>query len=230
MPSLHRIVSGVLLLSVAGAAAFAPRPEDRAPPKPAAAPAVDEKDFVSLFDGSTLKGWIGDTAGYVVEDGAIACGPQGRNLYTEKEYGDFAFRFEFKLTPGANNGIGIRTPTEGDAAYVGMEIQVLDNTAAQYKDLKPYQFHGSGYGIAPAKREFLKPVGEWNSEEIIAKGRTIKVVLNGETIVDVNLDDASAKGTIDGKEHPGLKNAKGHIGFCGHGDKVMFRNLRVKPL
>ena len=130
----------------------------------------------------------------------------------------------------ANNGIGIRTPAEGDAAYVGMEIQVLDNTAKQYATLKPYQYHGSVYGIAPAKREFQKPVGEWNVEEIVADGRHVKVTLNGEVIVDVNLDEATKAGTMDGKEHPGLKNAKGHIAFCGHGDRVMFRNLRVKTL
>lgn len=204
-----------------------------APAKPAAkqtapaAPAV-EAGFVSLFNGKDLSGWIGDTKGYVVEDGAIVCGPQGTNLVTADEYGDFTFRFEFKLTPGANNGIGIRTPVEGDAAYVGMEIQVLDNTASQYAQLKPYQFHGSIYGVAPAKREFLKPVGEWNTEEIVAKGRHITVTLNGEVIVDVDLDAASKNGTVDGKDHPGLKNAKGHIAFCGHGDKVSFRNLRIK--
>ena len=201
---------------------------------PAAAPpargADDEANFVSLFNGKDLTGWIGDTKGYLVEEGAIACGPNGQNLYTEREYGDFALRFEFKLTPGANNGIGIRTPAEGDAAYVGMEIQVLDNTAKQYATLKPYQYHGSVYGIAPAKREFQKPVGEWNVEEIVADGRHVKVTLNGEVIVDVNLDEATKAGTMDGKEHPGLKNAKGHIAFCGHGDRVMFRNLRVKTL
>ena len=192
--------------------------------------AADEKDFVALFNGKDLTGWIGDTKGYLVEEGAIVCGPEGRNLYTEKEYADFSLRFEFKLTAGANNGIGIRTPSEGDAAYVGMEVQVLDNTAPQYKDLKSYQFHGSVYGIAAAKREFLKPVGEWNSEEITANGRKVTVKLNGETIVDVDLDEVTKSGTLDGKDHPGLKNAKGHIGFCGHGDRVSFRNVRLKTL
>jgi hypothetical protein len=190
----------------------------------------EEAGYVALFNGKDLAGWIGDTTGYLVEEGAIVCGKDGRNLYTADEYANFSFRFEFKLAAGANNGIGIRTPTEGDAAYAGMEVQVLDNTAEQYKSLKEYQFHGSVYGIAAAKREFLKPVGEWNSEEIIADGRTVKVILNGETIVDVNLDEVTKSGTLDGKDHPGLKNEKGHIGFCGHGDRVSFRNLRVKTL
>ena len=87
----------------------------------------------------------------------------GGNLYTEKEYADFIYRFEFQLTPGANNGLGIRAPLTGDAAYVGMELQILDNTAPIYANLHEYQYHGSVYGVIPAKKGFLKPVGEWNS-------------------------------------------------------------------
>jgi hypothetical protein len=188
-----------------------------------------EEGFVTLFNGKDLTGWVGDTKGYVVENGNMVCKPGG-NVFTEKEYADFVFRFEFKLTPGANNGVGIRAPLEGNAAYDGMEIQILDDRDPKYKDLHEYQAHGSIYGVVPAKRDHLKPVGEWNSEEITAKGRQITVVLNGVTIVDADIDKASANGTIDGNKHPGLKNTKGHIGFLGHGDVLEFRNLRVKDL
>lgn len=191
-----------------------------------------ESGFVPLFDGKTLDGWQGNKKGYVVENGAIVCDPKGGggNLYTEKEYGDFALRFEFKLVEGANNGIGIRTPLQGDPAYVGMEIQVLDDSSDKYKNLAPYQYHGSVYGVVAAKRGHQKPVGEWNTEEIIVKGKDIKVILNGETIVDANLEEASTPKTLDGRDHPGLKRDKGHIAFCGHGTKVEFRNLQIKEL
>lgn len=195
----------------------------------AKAKAKPEKGFVSIFNGKDLTGWVGDTKGYAVENGSIVCKPGG-NMFTDKEFSDFVFRFEFKLTPGANNGIGIRAPLEGNAAYAGMEIQVLDDRHPKYKDLHEYQAHGSVYGVVPAKRDHLKPVGEWNSEEITAKGRRVKVVLNGVTIVDADLDEASKNGTLDGQAHPGLKNTKGHIGFLGHGDVLEFRNLRVKDL
>ena len=192
---------------------------------------AQEEGFTTLFDGKTLTGWTGSVDGYVVEEGAIVCKPKGGGLlYTEKEYGDFTFRFEFKLTPGANNGIGIRTPKGGDPAYVGMEIQVLDDTADQYKSLQQYQYHGSIYGVAAAKKGHLKPVGEWNTEEITCKGKQVTIVLNGETIVDTDIEKASTPKTIDGKDHPGLKREKGFICFCGHGAKVDFRNLRVKEL
>lgn len=190
------------------------------------APAGDEQGFVPIFNGKDLTGWVGDTNGYVVENGEMVCKPGG-NIFTENEYSDFSFRFEFKLTPGANNGVGIRAPLEGNAAYQAMEIQILDDRHPKYKDIHDYQAHGSIYGVVPAKRDHLKPVGEWNSEEIIAKGTHITVILNGVTIVDADIANATP---IDGNEHPGLKNPKGHIGFLGHGDILYFRNLRVKDL
>jgi hypothetical protein len=190
--------------------------------------------FTSLFNGKNLDGWIGNKVDYKVDGGELLVEPTGHggsgNLYTEKQYGDFAFRFEFQLTPGANNGIGIRTPPEGDAAYVGMEIQVLDNTAPIYANLQKYQYHGSVYGVIPARREFLKPVGEWNEEEIWIQGTRIKVTLNGTVIVDGDIAEASKNGTLDHNDHPGLKNAKGHIGFLGHGSILRFRNIRIKEL
>lgn len=189
-----------------------------------------EEGFVSLFNGKDLNNWVGDVKGYQVEDGKIVCKPGG-NLYTEKEYGDFVFRFEFKLTPGANNGLGIRTPTKGDAAYVGMELQILDDTADKYKNLQPWQFHGSIYGLVPVKKGHQKPVGEWNVQEVTADGSKIKIVLNGETIIDADLSKIEQTDKIHSLEkHPGMKNEKGHIGFLGHGSVVEFRNIRIKEL
>jgi hypothetical protein len=196
-----------------------------------------EKGFTPLFNGENLDGWVGNKQSYQAVDGMIVVNPDaegeqgsGGNLYTEKEYSDFIFRFEFQLPPGGNNGLGIHAPLEGDAAYVGKEIQILDNTAEIYADLEPYQYHGSVYGIIPAKRGYLKPVGEWNEEEVIVQGSKIKVILNGTTILDGDFLEASKNGTMDGKDHPGLNRTKGHIGFLGHGYVVKFRNIRIKDL
>jgi len=188
--------------------------------------------FVSLFNGRDLTNWAGNEHSYTVEDGTIVIRPtqSGGNLYTEKEYSDFIFRFEFKLTPGANNGLGVRTPMEGDAAYEGYELQILDNTAPEYATLQPYQYHGSVYGIIPAKRGYLKPVGEWNQEEVYLKGDQIRITLNGTTILEGDLKEASNNGTADHREHPGLNRTSGHIGFLGHGSLLWFRNIRIKEL
>jgi hypothetical protein len=188
--------------------------------------------FIPLFNGHDLKGWIGENHNYLVEEGTIVIRPTegGGNLYTESEYSDFIFRFEFKLTPGANNGLGIRTPLKGNAAYEGYELQILDNTAAVYENLQPYQYHGSVYGILPAKRGYLKPVGEWNRQEVMVKGEDIRITLNGTIIVEGNLKEVTKSGTADGKEHPGLQRTSGHIGFLGHGSLLWFRNIRIKEL
>ena len=192
-----------------------------------------QQGFKLLFDGTNLDNWVGNKAGYLLQDGAIVVNPQstsGGNLYTKDEYSDFEYRFEFQLTPGANNGLGIRAPLEGDAAYVGMELQILDSEADIYKNLQPYQYHGSIYGVVPARRGYLRPIGEWNEEVVVVKGTRVKVILNGETITDADIKEPSINGTMDHKEHPGLKRTTGHIGFLGHGDVVRFRNIRVLPL
>jgi len=196
-------------------------------------PEERSEGYVSLFNGRNLDNWIGNKNSYVAEDGMIVIKPtddSGGNLYTEKEYEDFVFRFEFQLTPAANNGLGIRAPLTGDAAYVGMELQILDNTDPVYANLQPYQYHGSVYGVIPAKREYLKPLGEWNYEEVTATGTHIKIVLNGTTIVDGDISGPRDNGTMDHKDHPGLKNKTGHIGFLGHGSIVKFRNIRIKEI
>lgn len=191
--------------------------------------------FVPLFNGIDMNGWTGNLVDYIAQDGMIVCDPKygGRgNVYTEREYADFVLRFDFLLTPAANNGLGIRTPLEGDAAYVGMELQILDNTAEVYKNLKKHQYHGSVYGVIPAKRGALKPVGEWNTQEVIAQGNRIKITLNGTVILDGDIKEASENftKTLDGRAHPGLSNPKGHIGFLGHGSYVSFKNLRIKEI
>ncbi|AQQ70021.1 hypothetical protein SMSP2_00358 [Limihaloglobus sulfuriphilus] len=195
-----------------------------------------EDEFVPLFNGRDLAGWTGDTQGYAVENGNIICKPGGV-LYTEKQYSDFVLKFEFKLTPGANNGLGIRTPMNVNAAYHGMELQIIDNFAEKYNNLKPWQYHGSIYGVAaadyngePTKTSILNQPGEWNRQIVTADGDNIKVVLNGETIVDADLGKIDLEKTADGREHPGLNNKSGHIAFLGHGSVVEFRDILIKEL
>ncbi len=190
-----------------------------------------EEGFVSLFNGEDLSGWLGATDGYFVDNAAIVSDPEtGGNLYTESEFADFVLRFEFRLTPGANNGLGIRAPLEGDAAYVGMELQVLDDGALVYANLQPYQYHGSVYGVAASERGHQRPAGQWNEQEVVAHGRRIRVTLNGTVIVDVDLDEVSTPATADGRDHPGLARASGHIGFLGHGHRVEYRSIRIREL
>jgi hypothetical protein len=203
----------------------------------AAAPALGfqaETGFTPLFNGKDLSGWVlvrGYGPGYVVEDGVLVCPKEGGgNLYSEKEYGDFILRLDWRLWEGGNNGIGIRAPLEGDAAYAGMEIQVLDDEAEVYQKmgLKPTQYTGSVYDVFPARRGYVRRNGAWNEFEIHAGGRRVKVTLNGQTVCDANLD--AAKDPAVQKRHPGLQRTRGHVGFLGHGTRVEFRNVRIREL
>lgn len=206
-----------------------------------------KQGFEMLFDGTNLDKWQGDLEGYTPVNGTIYVsanyGSTG-NLYTKKEYRNFVYRFEFCfLREGVNNGVGVRTPMGVDAAYDGMcEVQILDHDAPMYAKLREYQVHGSVYGVIPAKRIVHKPLGEWSTEEIRVEGDRIKVTVNGEVIVDGNIrrackghnvaPDGSKKNpyTVDHKNHPGMFNKKGYISFCGHGEGLKIRNVRILDL
>ena len=187
--------------------------------------------FESIFNGKDLTGWAGPVENYEVDDGALKCkSGEGGTIYHKKELGDFAARVQFKLPPGGNNGLAIRYPGEGDTAYVGMcELQVLDTTAAKYAgNLDPRQVHGSVYGVVPAITGYLRPVGEWNFQEVTVDGPRIKVELNGTVILDA--DVSTVKEFMASNAHPGLSRKTGYFGFAGHNDPVEFKDVMIKPM
>jgi hypothetical protein len=197
-------------------------------------PADDKKEgpppgFEALFNGKDLTGWkvhAGKMEAWKGENGLLfTAGSGGGWLMTEKEFGDFELRLEFKLPVKGNSGVAIRAPMQGDPAYTGMEIQLLDDE--NYKGLRPAQFTGSIYDVVPAAKQVNKPAGEWNAMVITAKGAKVTVTVNGTKIVDANLDDFKAE---HGKKHPGLLRDKGHIGVQSHGTRIDYRNIFLKPL
>jgi hypothetical protein len=195
---------------------------------------LKNEGFVPLFDGKTLDGWTeihkrpGDS--YFVTNGLIASPANaGNDLVTDQSFADYILLMDFKLTPGANNGVGIRVPFEtNDLTYSGNEVQILDDDDPQYAKLEPGQYCGSLYKIFAAKRGALKKVGQWNHYEISAIGRHIKVVLNGQTIVDGNLNDVLDREVLRG--HPGMLRESGHIALLGHWSYVEFKNIFIKEL
>ncbi len=189
--------------------------------------------FEPLFNGKDLTGWKVNKGGNMkvwgAEDGILYVqGAGGGWLMTEKEYADFDLQLEYKVPEKGNSGVALRSPMEGDPAYAGMEIQILDDVwhKANYKGLRRTQLTGSIYDVVPPSKEAIKPVGEWNKMHIIAKGRHVTVELNGTKIVNANLDDH--KNRAD--KHPGLLREKGHLGLQSHDGRVEFRNLYVKSL
>lgn len=191
-----------------------------------------KEGYEILFDGKDLSKWTSNTSEYIVKDECIIMQPNEGygNLYTKKEYDNFILRFEFLLTPEANNGLGLRHKLiTAKSGYDGMELQILDNDALIYENLEQYQYHGSLYGWVPAKRGYLKPVGEWNYQEVIADGSKIKINLNGTTILDTDINEV-LKDVPENKIPKTLLYKKGHIAFLGHNSVVKFRNIRVREL
>ncbi len=192
---------------------------------------TDPDGFEQVFNGRDFEGWAGPVGEYEIKEGALACKPgKGGTIYTKAEYGDFVVRLEFKLPPGGNNGLAIRYPGKGDTAYEGMcELQVLDD---QYEKVRgpidPRQAHGSAYGMFAAQRGYQRPIGEWNYQEVTVQGSKIKVELNGTVILDCDL--SQAKEIMGNSPHPGKDRVRGHFGFAGHSDPVMFRHIAIRNL
>jgi hypothetical protein len=190
----------------------------------------DQEGFVSLFNGKDLTGWTGAVDNYeVTPEGNIRCKPhRGGTLYTQDVFSDFVVKLEFKLPKAGKNGLAIRYPGEGDPAYSGMtELQVLD-TPGYPGQLDPRQAHGSAYGMVPAATGYLRPVGQWNYQEVTVVGSKIRVELNGTVILDTDL--AEVQEFMGGSPHPGKDLTEGHFGFAGHSDPVEFRHLSIKSL
>jgi hypothetical protein len=191
----------------------------------------NDDGFEPVFNGRDLNGWKGETENYEVRDGAIVCKPRGGgNIFTEETYEDFKVRLEFRLPPGGNNGLTIRYPGHGDAAYAGMtELQVLDTDHPRYQGrLDPRQAHGSAYGMIPAVTGYLRPVGQWNFQEVTVLGPRITVELNGTVILDGDVSKVTE--FMGDKPHPGLELTSGHFGFAGHNSPVRFRRIRIQRL
>lgn len=161
--------------------------------------------------------------------------PRGTWLVSEREYGDFTLEFEWKLGPQGNSGCGLRFPPQGDPAFDGLELQMVDPRYYGKATAQPDELTGGLYrAVAPARQVF-KPE-DWNRYEITCIGPRIKVVLNGETMLDLNLDEQTARPKRhDGSRAPPLRERprRGRIGFqelSRGGGHVQIRHARVKAL
>lgn len=204
-----------------------------------------EDGFVQLFNGKNLDGWSDMKRVYHVENGEIVFTGGRRifgNLFYNRPFTNFVARFEYKMKYHGNNGFAVRAgkecfdggamvggyKAETDAAYNGMEIQILDNICGRDRGLKSWQFHGSIYGVVAAQHGAERPLGEWNEEEVRVVGEEVTVILNGKTILACSVEDIEA--TPDDKPHPGLHNKSGYIGFLAHTEPTWIRNVRIKEI
>ena len=164
----------------------------------------------------------------MAEDGSLVCkGSGGGWLSTDKEFANFELELEFRCPTDGNSGVFLRSPHEGDPAYTGMEIQVIDDEGPQYKGkLQPWQYCGSLYDVSAAKTGAFTKANQWQKYHILCDGRHVKIALNGQVINDVNLGDHRDKEA----KHPGIVRTTGYIGLQNHGSRMEYRNLRIKEL
>lgn len=208
-------------------------------------PEEQKEGFKLLFDGKSLDGWRSFKADkakeqWKVEDRAISLTARGGgDLITAEQYADFDFRCEWKIAKQGNSGIMWRSTEEHRAPYeTGPEYQILDSfkqDGHKYThETNKGNIAGSFYDIIPGKEEWSKPVGEWNETRILVTGTKIKLFLNGNVTADVDTSTAEYKALLDKSKFKNWKHfnkaPKGHIVFQDHGDKVAFRNIRIKAL
>ena len=162
---------------------------------------------------------------WALKDGTLCCNGGGvlwgEWLGTDRDYTDVLVEFDYKLPPGGNSGLYLRTPLEGHPSSVSFEIQLLDDDAEKHRSLKPDQFTGSIYKIAAPARRAARPAGEWNHMKVTARADHLTVVLNGQTVVDV-----------DGRGAPEIlrRSPRGGVGFQNHHAAAWFRNIRIADL
>jgi len=177
-----------------------------------------------------LAGWQqigGKKESWKFENGILYTeGGGGGWLSTTREYDNFKLELEFRVPPGGNSGVFLRAPQEGNPAYAGMEIQILDDYADKQAKLRPSQHSGSIYDVqAPSKRAGKK-AGQWQKMIIVCDGPKVQVTLNGTKIIDTNVNNYPDKVA----KHPGLKRTKGYIGLQDHGSRLDFRNIKITEL
>lgn len=197
--------------------------------EPTVARLLGETEWTPLFNGSDLTGWSqvgGEAETWGVADGLLYTDGEGGGwLSTTREFSDFELELEFNVPPGGNSGIFVRAPLEGNSAYEGLEIQVLDDAAPEYAGLEPYQYCGSVYSLIAPSTRASKPAGEWQKMFIRYEGSTIQVKLNDTEIVNGDIADFKDK-----PDHPGTNRASGFIGLQNHSSHLDYRNIRLREL
>ena len=183
-----------------------------------------------LFNGRDLTGWEqigGKEQTWGVENGALyTSGGEGGWLSTTDQFGDFELALEFRVPEGGNSGVFCRTPREGNPAYAGFEVQVLDDYDEQYATLKPWQYTGSVYGIAAPSRRVTLPAGTWQRMFIRCEGSKVSVKVNGVPVTEADLSEHQDKVN----KHPGVARTDGYIGLQNHGSRLEYRNIQIREL
>lgn len=190
-------------------------------------------EWVRLYNGKDLTGWHaegGELSAWQAKGEIVTCYTKKTcYLATDKQYGDFELRLDYKLPLGGNSGLGLRFAPGTWPSTEGMELQLLDDPAPQYVNLPKVQRNGALYMHVAPKATPGKPAGEWNHIEVKCQGPRVSAKMNGVDILDFSLDDYLDH-VGKGKIGLGKRPRKGLVGLQSHGDPVEFRNVEIREL
>jgi hypothetical protein len=202
-------------------------------------PAERDAGWRLLFDGKTTTGWRGFKkasmpAGWQVVDGALTRVAAAGDIMTLDKYRDFELALEWNIAPGGNSGIFYRASEDDSEIYWSApEMQVLDD--AKHPDGQSrLTAAGADYGIYPSPAGVVKPAGEWNQVRLVVKGNHVEQWLNGVKVVEYELGSPDWEARVKASKfaaHPHYgRNREGYIGLQDHGDRVAFRNIKIRVL
>jgi hypothetical protein len=207
-------------------------------PQPAPA-AVTDSEWTPLFDGGSTAAWRGFKqpdfpAGWQVVDGALTRMAPAGDIITVAEFGDFELQLEYRVDKGANSGIMYRvTEADSNTYRTGPEYQILDDE--RHPDAKdPTHRVGALYGLYAPENKPAAPAEQWNTARIIVRGSTVEHWLNGARIVSADMASPEFAAKVAASKFqywPGFAKApRGHIALQDHGDRVAYRNIRIRSL
>jgi hypothetical protein len=237
MESLMRRISLVALAAALGAGCGGSYQVTGAPNT--LTPAEMSQGWTLLFDGASTAGWRAydkeaAPEGWKAVDGALTRTSRGGDIITARSYRNFELALEWKIGPGGNSGIFYRAAPGSDAIYFSApEMQVLDDSG-HVDGRSELTSAGAAYGLYPAPRGVVRPVGEWNTVRLLVNGNHVEHWLNGRKIVEYELQSPDWQTRVRNSKFKAWREygqaAEGHIGLQDHGDWVAFRNIKIRVL
>jgi hypothetical protein len=246
MSTHFKFAIGALLVATALVPISAQKPAAEAKQKNAVEPQrVEKGGWIQLFNGKDLTGWRGynkpdaKETRWKVVDGLLALDHNGagdthgvRDLITDTTYEQFDLRWEWKISEGGNSGVKYFVVEDRPDA-IGHEYQMIDDERHPDAKIGPHRQTAAFYDVFPAHDRPMKPAGEWNTSEVIVKGKHVTHLLNGKNVLEYDMESPALLAAIEKSKFKGIdrfsKLIPGHILVQDHGDAVWFRKIEILP-
>jgi hypothetical protein len=248
MPTKFKLATMTFVLAAAAAPLAAQAPAAAQTRKDPTAPTTtaDKGGWIQLFDGKDMKGWRGykktdaTSTRWKVENGMLTIPQTGagdthgqQDLITDATYDQFDLRWEWKISQGGNSGVKYFV-LEDQPSAIGHEYQMIDDERHPDAKIGPHRQTAALYDVFPAHDRPMKPAGEWNTSEVIVKGKHVTHILNGKTVLEYDLDSPELMAAVAKSKFKDIARfghpQNGHILVQDHGDQVWYRKIEIKRI